>query len=422
MSSSRIIEMHLGEASFLWTLRERAVRDAAYDLPALADLDARIDAHLDGLVLAGAEASRAFATALEDPEPGSVFAATFVAVSCRGTASVAEACRRGSAVGDVIELAVSSPPLLRAATAALGWLPRSHLLWLLPSLLDPSREAERRSLGIAGAAAHRYDPGAALVLASDAQEAPLRARALKACAELGRTDVDVAASYGAEDGAVRFWALWAGTLRRDSRATELLWAVAESDSAFAERACTTLMRATAPTMARRWLESLAPRGQLRKALIGAAALGDPALVPWALELLPKPELARLAAETVRRITGIDCEAGPLRSKPPAGFRSGPSDDPEDEDVEMDPDDGLPWPNASAVEASWRVIERNFATGQRYSAGKPVTTPGWLDHLLRHGRQPVRRAAAEEIALQAGRGALFEVRARAARQQRELAHG
>lgn len=89
---------------------------------------------------------------------------------------------------------------------------------------------------------------------------------------------------------------------------------------------------------------------------------------------------------------------------------------------MDPDDGLPWPNASAVEASWRVIERNFATGQRYSAGKPVTTPGWLHHLLRHGRQPVRRAAAEEIALQAGRGALFEVRARAARQQRELAHG
>ena len=68
--------------------------------------------------------------------------------------------------------------------------------------------------------------------------------------------------------------------------------------------------------ARAKLESLLSRGlPLRDALSCAEAIGDPALIPWILEVMAPLEHRRIAAETFRAITGVDI-AGRLSTTRP----------------------------------------------------------------------------------------------------------
>ena len=48
-----IIIQHAEDAAFLWLLRDAAVTQPHYDLDDLAELDNRVEAHLDGLRIAG---------------------------------------------------------------------------------------------------------------------------------------------------------------------------------------------------------------------------------------------------------------------------------------------------------------------------------------------------------------------------------
>ena len=47
-----IITQHAEEASFLWLMRSLAVKAPHYSLADLAELDDRVEAHLDGLRIA----------------------------------------------------------------------------------------------------------------------------------------------------------------------------------------------------------------------------------------------------------------------------------------------------------------------------------------------------------------------------------
>lgn len=48
-----IVSQHAEEAAFLWLLRDRAVYAPHYSLADLSELDDRVEAHLDGLRIAG---------------------------------------------------------------------------------------------------------------------------------------------------------------------------------------------------------------------------------------------------------------------------------------------------------------------------------------------------------------------------------
>lgn len=48
-----IITQHAEKADFLWLLRERAVGALHYNLKELADHDERVEAHVEGLRIAG---------------------------------------------------------------------------------------------------------------------------------------------------------------------------------------------------------------------------------------------------------------------------------------------------------------------------------------------------------------------------------
>jgi uncharacterized protein (TIGR02270 family) len=408
---AEVFERYAEEAAYLWSIRDAAVRDAVHDLGSLCDLDGRIEAHLDGLAVGGDAGWEVCEAAIEDGGAGGCFAAMALAVAQQNPKRIAR----------VLDIGGGAPGLARGIVSALGWAPLDRVQAILPALLYRRCSPALHYLGIAGGALSRVDVGAALGYALFSDDLRLRARALRAAGELGRADLmpEVKGAIGAEDEDCRFAAAWSAALLGEPAAIPVLRRVAEAGGARAAEAADMAMRRAEPAAGVPWVLALARSPKhARAALAAAAALGDTAVVPWLLECLTVPEKARAAGAVLSRITGVNLAAEKLKAPPPAGFRAGPSDDPADEDVEMDPDMGLPWPQPEAVAGWWKKRSAELRAGTRYLAGKPMSA-AWLLRVLREGRQPARAAAALELRMHHGGRGLFEVRAPGQRQRRAL---
>lgn len=411
ITEAEVFEQAVDNAGFLWCQRDSAVRDPRYDLKDLAELDGRLVAQLDLLGRGGEAAWRGCAAAAEEGGPGEVFAALSLALARRDQGAIAALIARG----------VDAPEIARGVVSALGWAAPDLVKDVLPALLDPKAKPALRAIGIAASAVRRRDPGPALREALSAEDARLRARALKALGELGFVEgLDHARrALSAEDVSVRFWAAWSAALLEDGRGVDVLLEIAARGGVFAERAAGVALRRLGPTAGARWLRGLGEspgveRG--RVAIAGVGALGDPAHVPWLIERMSVPGLARRAGGALTLITGVDLVREELEG--PALEKAGPSDDPEDEDVGPDPDAGLPWPDAAAVGRWWARRRGDFVAGRRHLWGRAIDVAG-LREVLRRGRQPAREAAAIERCFLRPRLGVFEVRARGDAQRAEL---
>jgi uncharacterized protein (TIGR02270 family) len=80
-----------------------------------------------------------------------------------------------------------------------------------------------------------------------------------------------------------------------------------------------------------------------------------------------------------------------------GFEAGPTENPEDEDVGMDPDEDLPWPEPNLIQPWWEKNKNHFRVGVRYLVGKPIAEEH-CQQVLNSGFQRHRRAAAIALAL------------------------
>jgi len=147
-------------------------------------------------------------------------------------------------------------------------------------------------------------------------------------------------------------------------------------------------------------------------------MGDPASIPWLIAQMENPELARIAGESFMMVTGADIAYENLEGKKSEGFEAGPTENPEDENVEMDPDEDLPWPNIQLIEKWWGQHKIQYQNGTRVLMGKPIAQ-NHLQQVLRTGRQRQRAAAALEFAMLTPGRPLFEVRAPGFRQQQML---
>ena len=406
-----IVVQHSEEAVHLRNTRSLLLTAPHVRLYELRRHDDRLAAHLDGLAVAGESGRDVSEAALENPGAGEVFAATVRAIEDRNSAGLEK----------LLALAGALPLARRGFVSAFGWVSAPFLQGTIKQLLTSSVPFQRL-VGLAACAMHQVNPGAALVAAINDGDLSLRARGLRVAGELGRRDLLVACvtACADEDVACRYWAassaVWLGDR---AEAVEVLKGLVLHAGPCRARALRQVLKLLDAAQARLLLKALASDpANIRLVLRGVGMAGDPHYVQWLIKQMNDTKLARLAAESFSLITGLDLAKLDLDQDQPEAFASGPSDNPEDTEVGMDPDDNLAWPDSSKIGNWWRANQSRFSVGERYFMGQPANPQNCRD-VLRAGFQRQRLAAAEHLCLLQPGTPLFPTSAPAWRQLRWL---
>lgn len=383
----------------------------------LARHDERIAAHLDGLHVADEIGVALCAEQLVPPATGPVFAATALALLRSD----------GAGMQRMIALARAEPSTCRRGlVSALGWVSPKLLRGLVQPLLA-SADAFERGVALASCELQGVPADEALRSALQDADAALRAQGLRMAGRLGRLDLlpSCIEALNAPDSSCRFEAACGALLLGDRHeALEGLKAAAVESSKnepLRANALARLLLIVEPRHARVVLKSLADDGSDARLLIRAIGLaGDPHFVPWLLAQMEQHSLrARLAGAAFSLIAGLDLAYLDLELRTPPEPEAATIDDSENDDVAVDEDDGLPWPDVARLHVWWDVNKHRFTSGTRYFMGQPLS-PGHCTTVLKTGFQRQRILAARHLSLLRPGTRLFNCAAPAWRQQRLLA--
>ncbi|KQU69135.1 hypothetical protein ASE08_21420 [Rhizobacter sp. Root16D2] len=398
-------EQHWDDAVSLRGQRKRMVRAPHIRLKDVIRHDDRLLAHLDGLYLAGDHAIRLARQGLAEPDAGSIFVATSLAVQHRDAGTI-------DRLLSLVEVVPDASP---AMASAFGWSSAPLLRGLVPRLLAHGVGIVR-SLGIAVCAQHRVDPGDALVQALADPDPRVRAQGLRAVGDVGLEARAALCMHGLadDDARCRFEAARSAVLLGKGPAVhERLHAVAMADDPMSQQALLVSLVAAAPDEARRLVRQLADApADMRTMMKAAAWTGDTQVVPWLFERMTDDRHARIAAEALCFITGADLAS--------LGLKRPPEQVPDDETA-SDEDDGLLWPDTSRLRSWWNTEQHRFPPGRRFFVGGVANAENCL-HVLRDGFQRHRSAAALHRAVLRPGQPLFNTSAPGWRQRRSLATG
>ena len=407
-----ILRQHVEEAASVYTIRRALCGASHANLGDLARFDEQVSAHLDGISISGDAAWPFCSAALELPSVGVIFCAAACAIEDK----------RYDRLDELFALAEALPTIAPGLLSAFGWLGKQHLQGLVANLLA-NDHSFRRCVGIAACAMHRVDPGLNSRRQLHDGVPAVRARALRTAGQIGCRDVlaEITPAIQDEDADCRFWAVFSSIiLGSQGVALNELAKIALSPGPHRDRAFRLLMQALNGDRGHAVLQEIArTASDVRWLIEGSGLAGNVSYVPWLIEQTKLGSNARLAGVAFALITGTDLPAFGLDRPKPEGFESGPNDNPEDDNVEMDADDGLPWPDPGKVERWWAANAQRFQPGARYFMGQPVTREHCIE-VLKNGYQRQRILAAHYLCLLDPGTPLFNTSAPAWRQQKLLA--
>jgi uncharacterized protein (TIGR02270 family) len=407
-----VLDQHAEELAFLWEIRRTLVGAGHVALRHVARFDRRIDAHRDGCAVAAKDGRQRLEELLKTPGPGPAFAAGVVALETKDREAF-EAC---------LAEVEAVPESIAGISSALGWVHRTSVLLVGRDLLD-SASAIARRLGLTACRHHAADPREALKRALDDQDPQLRAEALRVAGELGRREwLNKSLALVSDDlPECRFRAASSAVLLGDRGVgLDALSRMAVDVGPRRAESMSLAVQSMGVAASHHLLQRLAKEPEnLRWLTSGSGVNGDPSYVPWLVGQMSSERNARLAGEAFSLLTGTDLALQNLERKPPENFESGPTDDPDDPNVDMDPDDGLPWPDPDRIKDWWARNGGRFQPGSRYFMGAPVTRKHCID-VLKNGYQRQRILAAHYLCLLDPGTPLFNTSAPAWRQQGLLA--
>jgi uncharacterized protein (TIGR02270 family) len=407
---SAILLQHVEDAVMLHANRTFLTTAPQGALRYLRRFDDRLVAHLDGIAISG-KYGRAFVQSVSGPvSAGGLFVATVIAMN--------EGPKR---LEQSIDVAEGVPAALKGLLSAFGWQEPETLQGFVVGLLSAD-DPFRRLIGVAACGLHRLDPGIMARRRIDDPDAAVRARMLRTAGDIGcQAQSDCADALNDSDPNCQFWSARSAVLLGGCQtALDVLMGIGFSEGPYRARAFSLALQAMAPREGHIALQQLSgTRDAIRWLIQGSGINGDPTYVPWLIEEMTDAKIARLAGEAFSLVTGADLALLNLERKPPGDFQSGPNDDPDDPNVDMDPDDGLPWPDAQKIKQWWAANRIRFQAGQRYFMGAPVAREHCV-HVLKTGYQRQRILAAHYLCLLEPGTPLFNTSAPAWRQQKQLA--
>lgn len=379
------------------------MRSPAYTLIELDEVEKRLDAHIDGMIVSHQIAWRTALAEMKWEDSGEMFA----------LASLALGLKDGKKLKKTFEL-ISNDETAKGLISALGWQSFNDAQGLLDNLVK-SDNPTYQFVGLSGYAVHRKAPDRKTLtslLRSDDER--VRARSHRIIGELKLLEAESALEAALVDDseACQFNAAWSLALFRNSKGIEWLRNHCQTEENIRDGALEMLLRSQPSADSIALIRSLVSDEQNERLAIQAVGiLGDPTSVAWLITQMETVELARVAGESLANITGVDIEEAGLAGDVPADYTGGPNDDLDDDNVALDEDDDLPWPEQARVAMWWQQHKSGFTAGQRYFCGLPLSREN-CQSILRAGHQRARYSAAIELALLGKSEPFHEVRSRA----------
>ncbi len=407
-----VLEEHLDEASFLWSQWERALVAARHDLSDTAELEERLLAHVDGLVIGGEPAAaELLLPGLETDERERISASALALLSGPGKRELEE----------TLGVLDSGDEVQRAGVArALELSEREGLDALLLERLsseDPALKAVAfQVLSFRGAVPPEtrtqwlYQDEAGLVIAALRDPRPLP----RDVAQTVLPQLLVDPRPG-----VREAAIVSGLVSGSRAAWKACRKVAE-EGGTGRGLCLALMALGGDEQDTQWLAELAREESSRADVLWALGFSGHELSAEAcLKWMDDAKTAALAGEAFSAITGLKLEGE---------FRLAPEEEDdalvplEQEDLDANlvpgPEASLPLPKREPVEHWWQKAQKDFTRGTRYLRGNKLDASGLLEAL---GSEPMRRRPmlALELAIRSRGTHLLQTRAFTRRQRAEL---
>ena len=388
-----VYEQHVTDASFLWVLRSIGLNQPHYFSADIVDLERRIDANLDGLMNSLDISWEICLEALSFEQPGEVFTAAVVAFRSRDVEKIKAVMLAG----------LANEATIKGLTSAMGWLPGNLVHGWVQKFLG-SKDLIHKYLAVAVCSVRRENPGDILTSLLQREDCiahkKLRSRLLRFIGELKLHNFQWALdeAYDDDDPEVKFWVNWSTVLLGDHSAVDQLQDYVETSGPLQRLAIQTAFRVLPVATARQWISRLAADPEQARAVIQATGvLGDPHPVPWLIEKMRKMETAKIAAEAFVMITGISLERYELTIDGPDEITVVPNDDPNDDNVSLDEDENLPFPDVDKVAYTWQKHGGKYLAGNRYFMGSAIN-PQTLHTKIKDGSQRQRQAAALQLAL------------------------
>lgn len=394
-----ISEQFVVDASFLWLLRSISVNQPHYYLDDLCKLEKRIDANLDGLMCNFSLAWEICLPELEFEQAGETFTAAIIAFRSRDVDKIKQ----------VIDHAFSNDETFKGLVSAMAWLPKGLIGEWAERFLY-SKDLNHKYLAIAFYSVQRKNPGSILQELFQREDClahyKLLTRLLRLVGELKlyscANQVQKLVSHDIPD--IAFWANWALVMLGEHKRVLTLLDFMKEQSPWQNLAIQTVFKVLPIDKSRKWISEFSQNPEMIRMVIRATGvLGDPHAVPWLIDKMSNFETAKIAGEAFSLITGIDLERYELTIEPPEDISMVPNDDNEDENISLDEDENLPFPDVSKINHTWLRYRERYKVGHRYIMGVEVTknTPATvvkLTHILKDAGQRQRYSMALTLAL------------------------
>jgi len=393
MSASihNVVFQHAENVCALWHQRDTAVEEPHYSFSDLENLDKRVEHNLQGLRIAGQDGLEAVTELHGGGDPGAIFARAVLLLEQDKFELFLE----------LVNSVAAEPNGLHEMCVALAWIDSRHLSNVAKRLLE-SEQAEHKILGLYACDAHARTPGSHLKQALLHDDEKVREMACHVCANRCVVElIPVLLSLKESNPSNRFANARAlAFLGEHDNALQILKPQLLAESNVSWKSLELAMCISGSEEGRRLLKQLnGLPDRSRDVIRGFGALGDPRALAWIADKLNQPDSARIAGFAISFITGVDLAEAELENlHEPEGYVDSLNDDPASNEVAMDEDENLPWPNPENL-TFWCQHQTHLQSGKLYLSGMEKNATS-LNSILQTGLQRHRNAASLSLAVTA----------------------